>query len=130
MRMPSSGSPAMLQDNLRDLGRFVEPDRVHRSVYTEPSIFEREMETIFHRVWTYVGHESQVPKAGDYHTLLIGRQPMIMVRHDDGEIYVLYNRCAHRGTMLCGNLRGNTGNAFICSYHSWQYRTDGTLESV
>ncbi|HEV3178217.1 MAG TPA: Rieske 2Fe-2S domain-containing protein [Stellaceae bacterium] len=120
----------MMQDNLRDLGRFVEPDRVHRTLYTDPAIFEREMATIFHKVWTYVGHESQVPKPGDYHTLLIGRQPMVMVRHSDNRIYVLYNRCAHRGAMVCGALHGNTGSTFTCSYHSWQYRTDGTLESI
>ncbi len=120
----------MMQSNLRDLGRLIEPDRVHRSVYTDPAIFEREMETIFHKVWTYVGHESQVPKPGDYYTMLIGRQPMVMVRHQDGAIHVLYNRCAHRGAMVCGNLHGNTGKAFVCSYHSWQYHTDGTLESI
>jgi len=120
----------MMQDNLRDLGRFIEPDRVHHSVYTDAAIFEREMATIFHKVWTYVGHETQVPKPGDYHTLQIGRQPMVMVRHSDNKVYVLYNRCAHRGAMVCGALRGNTGNTFTCSYHSWQYRTDGTLESI
>src|SRR5579859_8090055 len=115
---------------IHDLGGLIEPDRVHRSVYTDPAIFEREMETIFHRVWTYVGHESQVPKPGDYYTMLIGRQPMVMVRHQDGAIHVLYNRCAHRGAMVCGALHGNTGKSFTCSYHSWQYHTDGTLESI
>jgi len=120
----------MMQSELRDLGRLIEPDRVHRSVYTDAAIFEREMETIFHKVWTYVGHESQVPKPGDYYTMLIGRQPMVMVRHQDGAIHVLYNRCAHRGAMVCGALHGNTGKSFTCSYHSWQYHTDGTLESI
>jgi phenylpropionate dioxygenase-like ring-hydroxylating dioxygenase large terminal subunit len=120
----------MMQSDLRDLGGLIEPDRVHRSVYTDAAIFEREMETIFHKVWTYVGHESQVPKPGDYYTMLIGRQPMVMVRHRDGAIHVLYNRCAHRGAMVCGALHGNTGKVFTCSYHSWQYQTDGTLESI
>ncbi|HKF72794.1 MAG TPA: Rieske 2Fe-2S domain-containing protein, partial [Stellaceae bacterium] len=120
----------MMQSDHRDLGRLIEPDRVHRRVYTDPAIFEREMETIFHKVWTYIGHETQVPKPGDYYTTLIGRQPMVMVRHQDGTVHVLYNRCAHRGAMVCGALHGNTGKAFTCSYHSWQYRTDGTLESI
>ncbi|HKX09081.1 MAG TPA: Rieske 2Fe-2S domain-containing protein [Stellaceae bacterium] len=120
----------MMQSDHRGLGRLIEPDRVHRSVYTDPAIFERELETIFHKVWTYVGHESQVPKPGDYYTMLIGRQPMVMVRHQDGTIHMLYNRCAHRGAMVCGALHGNTGKTFTCSYHSWQYRTDGTLESI
>ena len=120
----------MIREAESEYRRLIEPDRVHRSVYTDAAIFEREMATIFHKVWIYVGHESQVKNPGDYWTTLIGRQPMIMVRHEDGTIHVLYNRCAHRGAMLCGNLHGNTGKAFTCSYHSWQYHTDGTLESI
>ena len=42
------------------------------------------MERIHETVWIYCGHESQVPKAGDYYTVQIGRQPMIMVRGKDG----------------------------------------------
>ncbi|HTW88573.1 MAG TPA: Rieske 2Fe-2S domain-containing protein [Candidatus Binataceae bacterium] len=112
------------------LHKAVEPDRVHRSVYTDPGIFELEIERLFHKVWTYVGHESQVKRPGDYYTALIGRQPMIMVRHRDGTIHVLYNRCAHRGAMLCTDPHGSTGEAFTCSYHSWRYNTDGSLESI
>ena len=113
-----------------DLARLVEPDRVHRRVYADPALFELEMDNIFHKVWIYVGHESQVKNPGDYYTALVGRQPMIMVRHTDGKIYVLYNRCPHRGAMICGSRHGNTGSAFVCSYHSWTFRTDGTVESI
>ena len=109
-----------------DIAKAVEPDRVHRSVYSEPAIFELEMERIFNKVWTYVGHESQVPAVGDYWTVQIGRQPMIMVRHSDRSVRVLYNRCPHRGTMLYGDRCGNVGKGIICSYHSWQFDTDGT----
>jgi phenylpropionate dioxygenase-like ring-hydroxylating dioxygenase large terminal subunit len=111
-----------------DLARLVEPDRVHRTVYSDPDIFEREMNEIFHKQWIYCGHESQVKQPGDYATVLIGRQPMIMVRADDGKVHVLYNRCPHRGAMLCGNRKGNVGKGFTCSYHSWRFQLDGTLD--
>ena len=62
-----------------DIARLVEPDRVHRSVYTDPAIFDLEMERVFGRAWIYVGHESQIPAAGDYHQALIGRQSVFMV---------------------------------------------------
>jgi phenylpropionate dioxygenase-like ring-hydroxylating dioxygenase large terminal subunit len=113
-----------------DLRKAVEPDRVHRSVYTDPGIFELEMDRIFNKVWTYVGHESQVKKPGDYWTVLVGRQPMVMVRHSDGKVHVLYNRCPHRGAMLYGNRMGNVGDAITCSYHSWQFNTDGTNKAI
>lgn len=90
-----------------DVRRAVEVDRVHKSVYTDPAIFDLEMERIFERVWIYCGHESQVRKPGDYYTMQIGRQPMVMVRGADGKVNVLYNRCPHRGTMLVGGRHGH-----------------------
>src|SRR5665213_3175244 len=89
----------MRGDGPTDLALLVEPDRVHRHVYNDPAIFDLEMDRIFHKVWIYCGHETQVPKPGDYYTVQIGRQPMLMVRHQDGKIHVLYNRCPHRGAM-------------------------------
>jgi len=63
----------------QDLDHLVQADRVHRTVYTDQGLFDLEMEHIFEKIWVYCGHESQVPKPGDYHTLQIGRQPMVMV---------------------------------------------------
>jgi len=99
----------MLRENINDLSKYVEPDRVRREVYTDAQIFDLEMQRIHEKVWIYCGHETQVPKAGDYYTLQIGRQPMIMVRGANGKVNVLYNRCPHRGNMICGDRKGNTG---------------------
>ena len=120
----------MLQERIPDLSKFVEPDRVRKEVYTDPAIFELEMERIHETVWIYCGHESQVPKAGDYYAVQIGRQPMLMVRGADGSISVLYNRCPHRGNMMCGDRHGNTGEFFRCSYHAWTFKHDGSLRSI
>jgi phenylpropionate dioxygenase-like ring-hydroxylating dioxygenase large terminal subunit len=120
----------MARYGLNELRSMVEPDRVHRSTYSDPEIFELEMERIFNRVWTYVGHESQVKNPGDYWTVMIGRQPMIMIRHDDGKVYVLYNRCPHRGNLLIGERSGNADKSVICSYHAWQFNFDGTPKAI
>lgn len=120
----------MLKQRATDLAKFVEPDRVRKEVYTDAHIFEREMEQIHETVWIYCGHESQVPRAGDYYTVQIGRQPMIMVRGKNGKVNVLYNRCPHRGNMLCGDRKGNTGEFFRCSYHAWTFHHDGKLKSI
>ena len=120
----------MLQDSVSDLSKCVEPDRVRREVYTDPQIFELEMQRIHETVWIYCGHDSQVPKAGDYYTVQIGRQPMLMVRGKDGKVHVLYNRCPHRGNMMCGDRHGNTGEQFRCSYHAWTFHHDGRLKKI
>ncbi|HEX8108835.1 MAG TPA: Rieske 2Fe-2S domain-containing protein [Kofleriaceae bacterium] len=113
--------------NVRQL---VEPDRVHRTVYTDQQIFDRELTQIFERVWVYCGHQTQVPQPGDYHVFTIGRQPMFMVRGKDGQIHVLHNRCPHRGVQLVGNQKGNVGGALVCSYHAWSFQLDGKFRST
>lgn len=113
-----------------NLDNLVEPDRVHRSVYTDQAIFDQEIEQIFERVWVYCGHQSQIPNVGDYHTLQIGRQPMFMVRGRDDAIHVLYNRCPHRGVQLCGAVKGNAGTSLACAYHGWTFNLDGKIKAI
>jgi len=111
------------------LGMLVQPDRVHRSVYTDPAIFELEMARIFGRAWLVLGHESQVREAGDYFTTRMGREPVIVLRHEDGSVRVLVNRCAHRGSMVCAEGRGRV-ERFVCPYHGWSYDRAGELKAV
>ena len=113
-----------------DLDHLVQPDRVHRTVYTDQAIFDLEMEHIFESAWVYCGHESQVKEVGQYQTVQIGRQPMVMVRAKDRQIHVLYNRCPHRGVQVCGSHSGNTGSSFVCPYHAWSFHLDGKVRAI
>lgn len=105
---------------------LVQPDRVHKRVYTDPDIFELEMKRLWRRTWLFVGHESQVPQPGSYFATTLARQPVLMVRHTDGSVRVLYNRCAHKGAMLVGDECGRA-ERLRCAYHGWTYATDGKL---
>ena len=115
--------------SIDDIRGLVKEDRVHRSIYTDPEIFELEMERIFERTWLYVGHDSLVPNPGDFYCVDIARQPVVMVRHTDGQVYVIYNRCGHRGTRVVNQESGNV-KRFSCMYHGWTFQTDGALAGV
>jgi phenylpropionate dioxygenase-like ring-hydroxylating dioxygenase large terminal subunit len=108
---------------------LVQADRVHRDVYTNPDVFELEMERIWGRAWIYVGHESQVKQPGDYFATTVAREPVIMVRHTDGKVHVLFNRCAHKGAQVVGDTCGRAPQ-LRCAYHGWVYDTDGTLAHI
>jgi phenylpropionate dioxygenase-like ring-hydroxylating dioxygenase large terminal subunit len=105
-----------------DAGTF----RVNGAVYTDPDVFAAEMDRIFERTWLFVGHESELPAVGDYKTVLAGTQPLILSRHEDGKVYALYNRCRHRGAVVCRQERGHS-NFFRCRYHNWVYANNGDL---
>jgi phenylpropionate dioxygenase-like ring-hydroxylating dioxygenase large terminal subunit len=116
--------------NQTSLRAMVTATEVHRDVYTSPAVFALEMQHLFANTWVFVGHDSQVPHHGDYITTEIGTQSVIMVRHSDDAVHVLYNRCAHKGTQLVTSPAGNTGRHFRCPYHAWTYETDGCLYAI
>jgi len=118
------------RDDPGALAGLVADDRVHRDVYIDPEVFQLEMERLWSRTWIYLGHTSQVPQPGDFITADIAAKPVIMVRHTDGKVRVLMNRCAHKGTKVVYDVAGNTGKTFRCPYHAWTYRTDGTLLNI
>jgi len=111
------------------ISALIEPGRVHRRVYTDPDIFELEMDRLFGRAWLFVGHASQVPNPGDFITGELGRQPVVMTRHRDGTIHVLYNRCTHRGAKVANERCGHAAR-LTCCYHGWTFDTDGKLVGV
>jgi phenylpropionate dioxygenase-like ring-hydroxylating dioxygenase large terminal subunit len=115
--------------NAEAIRALVREGEVHRDVYTDPELFEVEMDQLFCNTWVYVGHASQVAQLGDFFTTTIGTQPVVMTRHTDGTIHVLHNRCPHKGTKVANEPCGNTGRLFRCPYHGWTFRTDGSLHS-
>jgi phenylpropionate dioxygenase-like ring-hydroxylating dioxygenase large terminal subunit len=117
------------RNNPEAVRALVQPDRVHRDLYISPELYELEQQHFFANTWNYVGHDSQIPNAGDYLTVEIAGRPLIAVRHTDGDVNVLMNRCAHKGSKLVSDC-GNTGKFFRCPYHAWAYKTDGSLLAI
>ena len=107
----------------------LERGEVDRRIYSDPVIFEREMELIFGRAWLFLCHESQIPERGDFFASVMGRDNVLVVRQKDRSIRAMLNTCVHRGNAVC---RAEEGNAkgFLCTYHGWSYGIDGRLVGV
>jgi phenylpropionate dioxygenase-like ring-hydroxylating dioxygenase large terminal subunit len=112
-----------------DLGDLIRDDAVNRRVYTDPKVFELEMERIWGRAWLYVAHESQIPEKGSYFTTTLAQQPVLLVRHDAKTYHLFFNRCAHKGAKVIEQESGRAA-ALRCGYHGWTYETDGQCRHV
>ena len=112
-----------------DWDELVQEDRVNRLIYTDPAIFDAEMQHVFGGTWVYLAHESQIPNNNDFITGKLGLRPLIITRDANGVIRALYNRCTHRGTTLCRWNKGST-KSFQCPYHGWNFLNTGKLRGV
>ena len=93
--------------------------------YTDPAFFEFEKEAIFFREWLCVGREAWIREPGEYFTASHVGEPVIVVRHSDGQVKALSAVCQHRA-MLVAEGHGKT-RSFLCPYHHWAYALDGRL---
>ena len=94
--------------------------------YTDPDLYALEVERIFRREWLIVGRASDVPNPGDWFTIEVLGDPLLVVRGTDGRVRALSNVCRHRYMPLALEDKGND-RRFVCAYHGWVYGTDGRL---
>lgn len=102
---------------------------VSRKIFFDADIYKEELAKVFGKCWLFLGHESQVPKEGDYFTNYMGEDPVIVCRGSDRRIRVFLNSCRHRGMKVCRADKGNS-TEFQCSFHGWTYANTGDLLGV
>ncbi len=98
------------------------------SVYTSEAFLTAELEHIFKKDWYCVGRASALANVGDYETLDLAEQPIIVLRDRSGHIRAMSNVCRHRMSTLL-EARGNT-KSIVCPYHAWTYNLDGSLRGA
>ena len=108
---------------------LVREDSVDGRVYTSREVLAAEIDRIFARTWSYLGHLSEIPEPGDYRRVSVAGRELIFIRHRDGTPRALLNRCAHRGAQLAGRACGRV-RRLRCAYHGWTYDTDGALKQL
>jgi phenylpropionate dioxygenase-like ring-hydroxylating dioxygenase large terminal subunit len=102
-----------------------------REFYCDAELFEREMQRLILRHWHCAGHQSQVREPGDFFTIDICGESLIIVRAQDRRVRALHNVCRHRGSRVCTEGAGHArGGVFVCPYHAWSYGLDGSLRAA
>ncbi|MEO0567607.1 MAG: aromatic ring-hydroxylating dioxygenase subunit alpha [Pseudomonadota bacterium] len=95
--------------------------------YTDPQVYDQELDGLLSRTWQFACHQAQIPKPGDYFALTIAGQGIFCVRGRDGVVKAFYNVCQHRAHELVfgqGNAR-----ILVCPYHQWAYDLSGQLKA-
>lgn len=110
--------------------------------YSSEAFYRWEEKNLLRAGWLSVAHVSQVEKVGDFITMELLGEPLVIVRDKDEKIRVLSRSCPHRGMDImppgfghgpaverdgapgCGHTR-----LFLCPYHSWTFELDGGLKA-
>jgi glycine betaine catabolism A len=111
-----------------------------RASYVDEAEFSRERDAVLFADWFCAGRAEQVAGPGDYLTLAIAGESVLVVRARDGRLSGFYNLCRHRGSRLVSpggrdpaDLPGPSGcftGSIRCPYHGWTYGLDGTLRAA
>lgn len=112
---------------LRQLKNRREGFSLEQPFYIDQDYFKIDMETIYYRDWLFMGHDCEIPRAGNYITAQVGEYPIVIVRGRDKVIRAFHNSCRHRGSRVCSSERGSAAK-LVCPYHQWTYDLDGSLQ--
>ncbi len=93
--------------------------------YADARIHVAERDTLFEPAWMVVGHESDIPRGGDYLTLDTGVERVLVVRGSSGAVHALRNSCPESPHALVASRRGRFDAGIECKLHGLQFSLDG-----
>jgi Rieske 2Fe-2S family protein len=95
--------------------------------YTDPGLFQQELERIHFDMWLWAGRAEQLATPGSYLVVEVGSASVLILRGEGGALGAFHNVCRHRGTLLCSGDEGQLPGRLQCRYHGWTYALDGRL---
>lgn len=99
-------------------------------VYASPHFYEFERSAVFANSWLYLCHVCALPNPGDYLSITVAGEPLVVTRDQAGDLHVLSSLCRHRSfPVVEAEERGNAGQ-LRCPYHFWSYALDGSLQTA
>ncbi len=97
--------------------------------YFDSRIAQLERDAVFAANWQVVGRGDQVQRAGQFFTIDVNSEPLLVARSDDGKLRAFYNVCRHHAAAVVPQAAG-CAKQFRCPYHGWTYGNDGALKGM
>jgi Rieske 2Fe-2S family protein len=117
----------LLQPHVRDLiARQPSGHSLLGPFYSDDEVYRLDCQRVWRTGWLFAAHSCEISKPGDYLTLEVDRDSVIVTRDRNGQARALHNVCRHRGSLICDNSDGHV-NKLVCPYHRWSYDLDGRL---
>src|SRR5689334_16298240 len=96
-------TPAVLRDRLlqsRALAPLESATTLAAECYVSDEVFALEREQVFARSWLPIAREEDLANAGDYVTMDVAGDPVVVARARDGALHAMANICRHRNTTI------------------------------
>jgi choline monooxygenase len=97
--------------------------------YFDTRIEQLERDSVFAGSWQVVGRADQVTQPGQFFTIDVNQEPLLVARGDDGKLRAFYNVCRHHAAAVVPEGAG-CAKQFRCPYHGWTYGNDGALKGM
>jgi choline monooxygenase len=131
-----SESSFMHQRSINEILNLYNPEAPLEKAHTIPApwyfdqrIEQLERNSVFASNWQVVGRLDQVQQPGQFFTIDVNEEPLVVVRSDDGKLRAFYNVCRHHAAAVVPEASGCAKN-FRCPYHGWTYGNDGALKGM
>jgi choline monooxygenase len=130
------GVLSMTERSVRDILSLYNPSNPLERAWTIPApwyfdsrIELLERDSVFAANWQVVGRADQVSQPGQFFTIDVNRDPLLIARGDDGKLRAFYNVCRHHAAAVVPEASGSA-KQFRCPYHGWTYGNDGALKGM
>jgi TetR/AcrR family transcriptional repressor of bet genes len=95
--------------------------------YAHGALLAAERERLLRPAWQIIGHEAEVPVAGDFLSADLAGERALVVRGERGRLHAFRNACRRRPHALVIARTGHLEGAIHCASHNLTYRLDGRL---
>ncbi|MGB8457097.1 MAG: Rieske 2Fe-2S domain-containing protein, partial [Candidatus Acidiferrum sp.] len=103
----------MFERNVREVLNLYNPANPLEKAFTIPApwYFDKRIEklernSVFAANWQVVGRLDQVAECGQFFTIDLNDEPLVIVRSDDGHLRAFYNVCRHHAAAVVPDKSG------------------------